>query len=888
MSPADGDGSDRDRSIGASTPRVSVLYGFQGAVSFDLDNRSSFIDAVLRLVGPLRSINVAFLAADRNGDGLIVNHTLNEIANHKGHDPFCFDMLKDYLTKPSVIASRQVPFVHALDDTLPKHHYQPNKDREWPKAHAEDGLAYCILSEDLHETAHRRYDMAYLVVPPPLQDKNQKQAQKLRLASNQYREQMMLVARILTPGAGLAILEKGDAATVPHCRFGLLEHKVSPQTTAPRFLTHGGMGFTQSEWDDIVQCVFPASHDPGFLDGFTRIRFVMRPLASHSVGIFLAGINSCESQEDGRRKNVVPPTSIRAGLASRIDRLVYSTTTTDEQAQLTGVDVWPSGLFWHPGVRPIQAGIAPCTEKSLEHIVDQPAVAPSVITIRPRYAAYTAHLVNGEDDCSIRPAGSFAFELDGPVACFLDAVYQLIYHQVPGTGSSGTTQLSLWIRQRKNSNRPEFFVTNETTQHEWLVICSQIVGPAIWVQPIDPKSIAKSSVFAASSSSSWGLRISYHNFQTAAFHNALCMEHTPTREQSRPVNDKGKEYIMSPNDGFIGLDVCTLCDCIFDTGTSAKKKLRHMVDAHGVLHKQLCVIRPKAISSADHKDDQNESSEKSILQTTPRTYLKRKSETPHDTGSSNDLYEADSVSSPPVAGRTAATKKCRIKFRGARDNDSAYRPHTDGSDDERDHDLGSAKLLAEDLMDEDQGKKQRRASAGAKKRVDDPTYRPQADGSDDERDHDLGSAKFLAEDLVDEHQPKKQRRFGAGAKKRVDDLTYRPSKIIEDEDDDKLDKVDDKTGAAPSNTELVEAGGRSKRVLGGRKTSIVSASVPVKDNTHGDYKKETSPTATGVTTRAASKSRGKTGANKKAAPRGALAASTLRRGRSRNATPSAK
>ncbi|CAK7268757.1 hypothetical protein SEPCBS57363_003254 [Sporothrix epigloea] len=887
MWPTDGDGLDRDRSIDASTPQVSVLYGFQGAISFNLDNRSSFIDAVLRLVGPLRNINVAFLAADRNGNGLVVKHTLHDIANDKSLDPFCFDMLKNYLTKPSVITSRQVPFVHLLGDTLPKHHYQPTKDEEWPKEHAEDGLAYCTLSEDLHRMAHHWYDVAYLVVPPPIQDRNLKQGQKLHLASNQYREQLMLVARILTPGAGLAILKEGDAGIVPHCRFGLLKRIVTPLIMAPRFLTRGGMGFTQVEWDELVQCVFPANYDPALSDGFTRVRFLMQPLGSHTVSIFLAGVNSAECQEVSRLKNVVPPTSIRAGLASRIDRLVQSATTPVEQAQLIGVDIWPNGLFWDPEARPIQAGIGPCTEKSLEHIFDQPAVVPSVITIRPRYGAYTAHVVGSKDDYSIVPSRSFAFELDGTVAGFLDAVYQLVQHQIPGAGGSGTTQPSLWIWQRENSNRPEFYVTHETTQHEWLVICSQIVGPAIWVLPIDPKSIAKCNVIPASSSSSWGLRTSYHNFQTAAFHKALCTEKIPAREQSRSVNDNGKEYILSPSDGFIGLDVCTLCDCIFDTGTSAKKKLRHMVDAHGVLHKQLRATRPKAILGAGHKDDQKDLLDKDILQTTPRTSLKRKSETAQDTGSRNILHEVVSVSSPSVAGRTAAAKRRKIKFRGARDNDSAYRPHTDGSDDERDHDLGSAKLLAEDLMDEDQRKKQRRASAGPKKRVDDPTYRPRIDGSDDERDHDLGSAKFLAEDLLAEDQRKKQRRSGAG-KKHVDDPSYRPSKVTDDEDDDKVKKVDGKTGPAPPSVKLVQGGGRSKKNPGGRSNDTGTASVPVKDNEHGDHKLEPSPVTAGVTTRAASKTRGKTGARKKAAPRGALAASTLRRGRSRNATPSAK
>ncbi|CAK7234748.1 hypothetical protein SBRCBS47491_009053 [Sporothrix bragantina] len=922
---------------------ISVLYGFQGAVGFDLNNRQSFIDAVLRLVGPLRNVNVAFLKADRDENDqheLVVVHTLYEIVNNSVLDPYCFDMLKRYLEEPFVIESWQVPFVYTPGDILPKRYHQPIKGKEWPMdTHGDDGLVYCRASKDLHRGSYHQHDVAYLMVPPPA-----KNGQTLPIASNQYREQMMVVARILTPGAGLAIYERGDAGLVPHCRFGLLDKKDPLKLTTPRFLTHGGMGFSQAQWDDLVRCVCATESEHAYYGGMINVIFDVQPIGEHSVGIFLAGVNSDSSQQgqdEGGLDNVIaPPTSIRAGLAKRIDRLLESGTTQVEQRGLRGVDIWPNGLFWDPEIWPIHACIFPCTKGSLERIEDQPDVAPSVIAIRPRYSTYMAHVLHRENGSSAVQDMSFVFKLDDPLDSFLDTVYSITG---TGTGTSNARP-SLWIRQCENSNRPEFYITHKTTQKEWFVICSQIVGPAIWVRPLDPSDIAQTNVFSAVVPPSWGLRPSYHNFRNLAFHEALYTEQKLAREQQHAVEavkaeeedgdavqgmsgepvedpdevkvkymveDTSQDKKQSPADGFADLDVCTLCSHIFKAGTKAAEKLRHMVDAHGILHKQLRAARPGVIVDDGHDNSRDESREKGVQQPTPprtRTRPKRKSEAPLKGGSSDSSSSGgDGDTGPSNAfGHGAAAKKRKTKFRGLRDKDSAYRPENDGSDDERDHDLGSAKLLAEDLVGEDQLKKRKRAAA---KRVNDPTYRP---GQDEDDDEDEDSSKFLT--------PKRVKRGGSV------DPSYRPSKAEqEDEDDEDDDKNKDnvkgkgkavatkrakrdssidplyrsiKDDGDDGDDDNLEPRDAPKTAKGGggkvppkRPNGIASTSVSFKQE---DRVEKKSPVVTiGVAIAKAAlkgKGNGKAAAKKeskgKAPARGGSAASTPRRGRSRNVTPS--
>ncbi|CAK7268604.1 hypothetical protein SEPCBS119000_003145 [Sporothrix epigloea] len=762
-------------------PRFSVLYGYQGAVGFKSDDRSSFTDAVVRLIGSLRCIDVIFLA--NTILGLNRAHSISVRANDTGIDPSCFEEIIEYMSRPSVIASGQVPFVYSLNDRFPAHHYQPIKDKSWPGVNKDDGLAYCTLADDSGLTAVHRSDVAYIIVPPPFQAGSSGSDQTLPVAANEYRERMMLVARILTPGAGLAILEKGDLGLIAHSRFGLLDRNHPSDATAPLFLTHGGMGFTQAEWDDLAHYVHSPKNISAALGGYTRVRFVMRPLASHSVGIFLAGVNGNIGPDDGQLSHASTPTSIRAGLASRIDRLVESATTPDERAQLTGIDIWPNGMFWDPVSWHDKASIAPCTEESLKRIVDQPAVAPSVITIRPRYAAYTAHIVDNRDNGAAESSKSFTFELDGLLESFLAAVNRLLPSKVPGTGDSSILPPSLWIRQREGSNRPEFYVSENTTGDEWREIRYQIVGPEIWIQPLYPSRTAGNNATSNLNSPFWGLRHSYHNFQSAKYRElfvyAVYAKKPPLHKQSPSVHSD-----FAFEDYFNGLDVCTLCGHIFDSDAIAKKKLRHMVDAHEVLQKKGSV-QSKAILGASHENNGQDLRDNGTLQTTPpRKALKRKIGSPHDTDSSYGLPEAKSASRPSAARPAAVAKKRRSTFRGARDTDSTYRPQSEGSDDDGDHDLGSAKLSTEDLADEEQPKKKRRSGVAAKKRVDDPTYRPQSEGSDDDGDHDLGSAKLSTEDLADEEQPKKKRRSGVAAKKRVDDPTYRPQSEGSDDDGD--------------------------------------------------------------------------------------------------------
>ncbi|CAK7205216.1 hypothetical protein SEUCBS139899_007983 [Sporothrix eucalyptigena] len=774
-----------------------VLYGLQGHVQFNTRDPSSFVDAVIRLMGPTRTINVAFLRLDDDDCPLVVDTVIHDIVNDSVADTYGFDKVLYHLAR--VEERRQengsdttiVPFVYTPMDRLPEHYWEPAQDREGVKRACNgfleyhDSLIYCRSSGKFGVSSN---DTAYL-----LGFLNGRLGWKAPITGKEHREQMMVVARILTPNAGLAILEKGDAGLIAHCRFGLSEKQSEERSIdrPPSFMSLGGMGFSQAQWDYIAK-------NPS---GGT-VYFDVEPLKKHSVGIFLAGFNSSsqlDKKVDGS-ENVGTglATSVRAGLAKRIDPILRAATTSEEQKLITGITIWPKGLLWDHEEWPVHSSVVPCTVKSLERMEDQPEAAPSVVVMRPVYSSYKAHVVGS--------AGlSFSFEIDGRLDTFLDQFYDTlqtdeqlaVWFRMHKDGM--IHKPAIWIRQHKDGRtgtRPEFFVMSSTTQRKWLEVCSQIVAPEIWVQPYPDELVADGML-----TSGWGLQGCYENFRTIEFHNSKYALSVKEREREQSVvgidgtenfvqgaveesneelfkdsNEEEEELVMeyiveevddtnlqSPFHGLSSLEVCTLCAFTFGICASATERLRHMVDAHGSLYGQLRFAQPGVIVEDSHQSHAGEThSEEHQPTTAPaRTRPKRKRNTLHESGDTADS-SADSGSDPTVKSNRAKPKKRRTKTRT--EDDPTYDPRNDGSDDERDHDLGSAKLLVEDLVDEEHLRKRK---ATAKKRIDDPTYRPSKDDEDDGEDN----SQFLA--------PKRAKRG------RSIDPSYRPCKGDDDDDEDK-------------------------------------------------------------------------------------------------------
>lgn len=942
---------------------AAFLYGRQGAVRFDLDDRSSFIDAVARLVGANQSINVSLLKSTtgyRPGSA-VVPQTFHDIVHDAPTvDPFDFDKIRvvllqwrqDYPEPPGRNEDDDgllVPFVHPPDEAPPTGHWRPSVKPI--------GLVKCVRrgsppSSRLAESG----DVAYLAFNVPFIKKHSGYTPCYRLGTNQYGPWMLVVARILTPGAGLALLAGTPGSLVAHSRLGLVYEKWrvravdSEQSfTFTPFATHGGLGFHPEHVSFLVQSV--AGMDKRTVHDLhdNEIRYVnvdVTPLHDWSVGVFLAGLNSeaatatVDSSDVGNNigdnvvKMVGAPPSFRVGLAQCIDRMLTAVTTPGERALLDGVDIWPDGAFWDHEARPVRAAVLPCTALALHQIEDRPFHAASLVAIRPIYRKYTAW-VEGKDGKTT----SFAFEQDGQFNAFFESVKAILGAVHDDTDEDDyedykedQTELGadvvasrrdlnhVWIRQRAGSNRPQFLVSPKMTQAEWFVVCNQIVGPEIWVtreKTADWYEKDMNKKFA------WGYRTSYGNLLSVREHK----ERYAALVEAREGKGEGQVYYQTNKskvatkavgpveqdtvtdtdtdtdtesdtetdaDTLTSLDVCTLCAYWFSAHATVTDKLRHMVDMHGVLHKQLSAARPGVIvteapedeSTSAAADKHGEPSTRSGLATPPlqRTPPKNKrgrSGTPSnldpsyqpskgkDDGSSSS-GEASGVPGSSDNDGSRVAKKRKTAARRAAHDDSTYRPEKDEGDDEADHDLGSAKFVPDDFGD-DPAKKRKRF---ALPKVHDPSYKPSKDGEEEDEDNDEDDND---KDVLDKGKKVK--------KHRADDLTYHPSRHdAADDDDDDDDRL--RQSAVPEyDRDPTDPAGKRLRVIREVRGRAAKAVRQRQANDGPAVAVTIAKAALQPKAKGKANGKGKTKVVKITENKAGSAASTPRRGRSRNATP---
>ncbi|EPE08513.1 hypothetical protein F503_04100 [Ophiostoma piceae UAMH 11346] len=499
------DANDANKS--STKGKIIRLYGFQGAVNFDIYNHDSLSDAVARLMGPTTKVNFALYTvtpalapsgkpvAARPPNGYVAGRTYN------------FQDIQDCFGEDGA-ENIHALFVCAIDEQPPAEQWVPSDS---DPAYAET-VVYCSRTS----TSNSNYaslnggDEAYLRLPLNAED----------LSPNQYFEWMLVVARILTPGAGLDALNRNESGVLARSHFGL--HRNSdPVLFDPK--TPAGLCFSPRSWEMLVCDAMDAwaEQKPA------RAEFDVVPVAKDMISVHLPGLNfetapisaaafSHPASFDDQY-NVKRGAPFREDLAAKVHQLLKDALTEEEHDQLDCVNIWPDGRFWHES--PISVALGDFGDK-LKGFEDRWAVrdlqsymhcVPSATVIRPIYQSYTAILdgnvsiVIGSHDTldgfrdRLRKANVSGLDPDTD-HIFIRQTAQS-YNMYPELNADMTDM------QRKQANRPGFFISPQSTDEEWQLVRSQIISPTIWISQADIEAALRPPVHP----SQWGFREQYGN-----------------------------------------------------------------------------------------------------------------------------------------------------------------------------------------------------------------------------------------------------------------------------------------------------------------------------------------------------------------------------------------
>ncbi|KIH91069.1 hypothetical protein SPBR_01275 [Sporothrix brasiliensis 5110] len=803
----------------------AFLYGYQGAVRFDLADPMTFVDAVFRLMGATQKISISLLKGYVGGyHAAVVQETYHGLSQHgpdEGSGPFAFDKIR-----LSILESRHgrreipdkredddgllVPFVHAPDQQLADlWHWRPSPY-----------LVKCIVNGSaLSGRREDSGDAAYLPIHIEYREKIRigspnVYTARYRLGSNQYGRWMQVAARILTPGAGHALASGTPGSIVAHSRMGLHDGGWRSGPAAPfvPFTTYGGLGFTSAHFqqvaDSLAGNLFKSTYDG--MDRHSRYAtFDMEPLPRWTVCVFLPGLSSDASEAVGPEVTDSEPISgiqehFHTTLARCIDRVLTAGTTAEERRLLKDVNVWSGGAIWDPAAWFVTVPALPTSGSSLELTTTGYRDPPSIVSIQPNYSTYTAHVERPGDKTA-----SFAFEIDGPYETFFNGVKAILgaihddandpdyeeYKEYQDkrfcTSVESKRDLNhIWIRQRDGSNRPEFLLSAKTTENEWQAVCNQIVGPEVWVTREKEADWHEADIYRKGI---WGYQDSYKNLESMPYSYGPPRRSLFASISSTPTTVDGTD----PETDLASLNICSSCLHKFAFHDTIEDKLRHMVEQHSILKKEQGVSQLGA--EAEVPTDRNRP-------------LRSRSRTPSKVDANDDSV-----------------------FSGA-----------------------SA------------GKKRKRATAP---KVADPSYKPpKGEEEDDAEEGEEGK----------EEEEEVGRRKKATPKKKAGDPSYHPGKkesAAGDEDDDDDDQL--RQSAVPEyDRDPTDPTGKQLRVIREARGRAAKA-VRLRQD------KSAAPVAVTIakaSLKAKAKAKGK-GKAAEAVKTAGSAASTLRRGRSRNTTP---
>lgn len=464
---------------GDATEKWITLYGFQGAVMFNIHDKYSLVDAIVRLAAPQPLLNFAFYHISDNNAGksggkgapTITRETHVNIRDQG----YCRDKIRR-LFAPDGAEAKHALFVYARDEIPPPaKQWQPGPETDTDSSI----LVRCVRSRFTD-----RKDVAYLRVPKNASD----------ICYNQYLFWFMTVARILTPGSGLRALRLDDLGVVPHSFVGL-HNSVHADVK-----THGCAGFSPWSWRELVE---------GVKTGGRVVVFDVEPLPRDALAVSVPGLNQGVGGGKGEpvvlvrlRDDPADPygTRNKQAVADLINMLIDAATTADEQKLLKNINIWGSGIFWtdsyvHLDGYPINAhSIDFHTEKKL---------SSGFVTVRPAYTTYTAHVVD-PSDASGKTEQTFQYVLDEALPDFrarirdagldgLNTGCLRISQRDPRSGPSPTTARFRGMAQDdiKRNNRAQLNLLPNANQADWVFICSQIVSPHIWITEAPATSISQ-------------------------------------------------------------------------------------------------------------------------------------------------------------------------------------------------------------------------------------------------------------------------------------------------------------------------------------------------------------------------------------------------------------
>lgn len=479
-------------------PKWLLLHGFQGRVWFDIHARDSLVDAIVRLVGPTTCVRISLHDASTPADAAApwepLFPTNSPSADVREVDSI-FDALKARLT-PEGAEKRYTAFVTTAGEQTPPSLVPPQDDRR----------IVCISRSGIIGS-----DMAYLYLV-------HKYPREQDVPLAQYTEAFMVIARILTPGAGLRALARDVDGVAAHCLIGPASQVNANNGRQHSTRTYGGACFSCGMLAAVVRAARFTSRT-----GNPRITVNIEPLPEYSTVLRAAGTE------------IVVNLHIQPDIARGVHAVLRAATSPAEREHMVAVDVWTDGRFWDPSNTPTTGLVRfNITDGSrindtavrlpmlvLQQLDKERTAPPSLIAVRPVYRTYTAYWGKWYSvDKAARTARSFRFVLDEHVDSFRNKMAQL-RGAAGGVGMVGSDCVVLSQEPADDNTRrgrSPFLLTSSTSQDDWLLFCSQLVSPVLWCTLGPAFTVNGPASQQEGQQSPWGLHTAYRNLMPSSFH----------------------------------------------------------------------------------------------------------------------------------------------------------------------------------------------------------------------------------------------------------------------------------------------------------------------------------------------------------------------------------